>query len=414
MYMLIDCDNFFVSCEKAFQPRLKNQPIVVLSNNDGCVVSRSYEAKALGIAMCAPFFKIENLLRLHNGIALSSNYELYADMSRRVMALIKSYFSNIEIYSIDEAFVSVDDREQFEHIALTLRNTILQQTGISVSIGIAKTKTLCKIASEIAKKQSAAKICLLTDPKLIQQHLSQLDVKSIWGVGNNITKKLNFLGIFTAWELASSPLKMIRNSFSISLEKTVMELNNTPCLEMEEASLQQSIICSRSFEYEVNNFENLQKIISEFVDNACLRLREQNGSAKGIVVFISTNRFKGEQYDNSHLVSLPCPTNHTAKFIKAMIEGLTHIYEPKYQYKKAGIILTDIESNNAPQRNFFDSPKTCEKDQKLMQTFDEINHKLGRKTIYFGTQGAGVSHYIKREFKSTSYTTSWDGLPVVK
>lgn len=413
MFMLIDCDNFFVSCEKSFQPRLKNRPVVVLSNNDGCVVSRSYEAKTIGISMCAPYFKIENLLRAHNGIALSSNYELYADMSKRVMSLIRSFFDKIEIYSIDEAFVFVNDDKNIEHSALVLRNTILKQTGISVSIGIAKTKTLCKVASEIAKKQSMAKICLLTDEERIKTHLACLDVKDIWGVGRNTSKKLNFLGIFTALELASSPRKMIRGNFSISMEKTVMELNNIPCLEMEDTELQQSIICSRSFEHEVCGFENLKKIISEFVDSACLRLREQNGIAQGIVVFLDTNRFKDKQYSNSQSIMLPCPTNNTSKFIKAMIKGLEQIYLDEYEYKKAGVMLTNIEDINNPQDDFLNPRQISEKDKKLMQTFDEINHKLGRKTLYFGTQAAGVKHYIKREFKSASYTTSWDGLALV-
>lgn len=413
MFMLIDCDNFFVSCEKAFQPQLKDRPVVVLSNNDGCVVSRSYEAKAIGIPMCAPYFKVERLLKAYNGIALSSNYELYADMSNRVMTLIKSYFEQIEIYSIDEAFAYIDDRENIEYRALTLRNTILKQTGISVSIGIAKTKTLCKVASEIAKKQSAAKICILTDEEVIKTHLAKLDVRDIWGVGRNTTKKLNFLGIFTALELAQTPHKRIRDSFNICLEKTVMELNNVPCLEMEERELQKSIICSRSFEHEVSGLEQLKKIISEFVDSACLRLREQNGMAQGIVVFVDTNRFKDKQYNNSQLVTLPQPTNNTAKFIKAMTTGLEQIYRREYLYKKAGVMLTGIEDIDTPQQDFLTPRNISEKDKKLMQSFDSINRKLGKKTVFFGTQTSGVKHYIKREFKSSSYTTSWDALLTV-
>lgn len=414
MYLLIDCDNFFVSCEKAFQPHLKNRPVVVLSNNDGCVVSRSYEAKKIGIPMCSPYFKIENQFRHAGGIALSSNYELYTNMSKRVMSLVGSFFEHIEVYSIDEAFAEIDDREDMTHITLMLRNTILKQTGISVSIGVAKTKTLCKIASEIAKKQESGKICIFTNPETIKKHLDNIDVKDVWGVGHNITKKLNFMGVFTAGELASSPLQMIRHSFSITTEKTVMELNGTACIELEDSELAQSLVCSRTFEHEINSFENLKKVISEFVDSACLRLRNQNGRARGIVVFIETNRFKDKRYNNSKLVSLNEPSNHTAKFIKAMIEGLKSIYHPEFYYKRAGVMLTEIEDLNNPQADLLNPQQVGEKDNRLMQTFDAINHKLGRKTIYFGTQAAGVKHYIKREFKSSSYTTSWDGLLKVK
>lgn len=413
MYLLIDCDNFFVSCEKAFQPRLRNRPVVVLSNNDGCVVSRSYEAKALGIPMCAPYFKIEKMFTAAGGIALSSNYELYANMSGRVMSLIEQFFGKIEVYSIDEAFTEVDDRENLQHITLMIRNAIMTQTGISVSVGAAKTKTLCKIASEIAKKQTAGKICILTDPEDIRNRLSEIEVKEIWGVGRNIARKLNFLGIFTAAELSACSPTMIRKTFSITLQKTVMELNGTPCIELEDTQLAKSLICSRSFENEINSFENLKKVISEFVDSACLRLREQKGVARGIVVYIDTNRFKDKQYHNSRLICLPEATNHTAKFTKAMLEGLRTIYRPEFYYKRAGVMLVEIEDVNAPQTDFLSSPETKRKDNKLMQAFDAVNKKLGRKTLYFGTQAAGVKHYIKREFKSSSYTTSWQGLPIV-
>lgn len=336
MYLLIDCDNFFVSCEKAFQPRLKNRPVVVLSNNDGCVVSRSYEAKALGIPMCAPYFKIEKMFKAAGGIALSSNYELYADMSKRVMRLIESYFGKIEIYSIDEAFTEVDDRENLQHITLMIRNAVMKQTGISVSVGAAATKTLCKIAGEIAKKQTAGKICILTEPGDIAAALQKLDVGNVWGIGRKLVKKLNFMGIFTAAELA-----------------------------------------------------------------------------RGIVVFIATNRFREQRYSNSRLVSLKEATCHTAKFTKAMIEGLKNIYRPEFYYKRAGIMLIEIERADTPQKDFLVSETERAKDTKLMKAVDAVNRKLGRKTLYFGTQDAGVRHYIKREFKSASYTTSWNGLPLV-
>ena len=413
MYLLIDCDNFFVSCERVFQPCLKDRPVVVLSNNDGCVVARSYEAKALGIPMCAPYFKIERTFKAAGGIALSSNYELYADISKRVMRLIADCFGKIEIYSIDEAFAEIDDREDLPRLALQIRNTILKQTGISVSVGAAATKTLCKIAGEIAKKQTAGKICILTEPDNIAAALQKLDVGDVWGIGRKLVKKLNFMGIFTAAELAAAPHALIRQSFGILTEKTLQELNGIPCIGFEDTPRQKSILCSRSFETEINGFENLKKIIAEFVDNACLRLREQNGLAGGIVVFIATNRFHEPYYNNSKLVGLPEASCHTAKFTKAMTEGLKSIYRPEFYYKRAGIMLVGIEDAGAAQKDFLISETERTKETELMKAVDTVNRKLGRKTLYFGAQEAGIRHYIKREHKSPSYTTSWNDLPQV-
>ena len=413
MFILIDCDNFFVSCEKVFQPRLKNRPVVVLSNNDGCVVSRSYEAKALGIPMCSPYFKIEKFLTREGGIALSSNYELYADMSRRVMSLVGSFFPRMEVYSIDEAFAEIGNNENFEHIALVLRNTILRQTGISVSIGMAPTKTLCKTASELAKKEPLGKIKLLCDADEITGVLKRTDVSDVWGVGRRISKELNFMGIFTALELAQTPQQILRHRFNILLAKTARELQGISCIGTEEAALAKTLICSRSFENEISSLAELEIAIAEFTGHACRRLREQKGMAGGIMTSISTNRFKDRQYSNSRIVSLGEASCHTSKFIKAAREGLRSIYRPGFGYKKAGVMLLDITPQDTPQRDFFEDRSTIRKELRLMQAFDDLNRRLGRKTVYFGAQAAGIKHYIKREFKSSSYTTSWDGLPSV-
>lgn len=413
MYALIDCDNFFVSCERIFQPKLKDRPVVVLSNNDGCVVARSYEAKALGIPMCAPYFKIEKAFRNNNGIALSSNYELYADISKRIMSLMRQQFRDVEIYSIDEAFVKFPDNIPYQETALNFRRKILKQIGISVSVGIAPSKTLCKIAGDYAKKHD--KIFFLNDEKAVSEHLKHLDVIDIWGIGRHTARKLNFIGIFNGEELRTAPLKMIRKSFGINVEKTVMELNRIPCLEIDSEEQQKSIISSRSFESDIRGLEKLEAVIAEFVDSACLRLRRQNSLAAGIIVFVASNRFKTNQpqYYNSTLVSLEQPSNNTAKFMQAMHHGLKQIYRPDIYYKRAGVTLVNIEDVNRPQTDFLLDKQSSLKEQKLMQAFDAINARLGRKSIFFGTQAAGVKHYIKREFKSSSYTTSWEGLALV-
>ena len=415
MFALIDCDNFFVSCERIFQPKLKNIPVVVLSNNDGCVVARSAEAKALGVTMACPFFKIEKMFRAQGGVALSSNYELYADISKRVMSLIQQEFQNLEIYSIDEAFVELKSPDKLYEIGLKFHQKILKEVGVSVSIGIAPTKTLCKLAIETAKKMSKDKVFVLTDEAKISEILKQTEVIDIWGIGKNTAQKLNFMGIFTGEELRLAPLSLIKKSLGINTEKTALELNRFACLEMENHSQQKSIISSRSFEKEISQFNELEQIISEFVDSACLRLRQQHSLASGIIVFIASNRFhlSQQQYQNSVLVPLPYPTNNTAKFLQAMKFGLTQIFKDGIFYKRAGVTLIDIQDQNLKQQNLLFSLEQNLKEQKLMSAFDEINAKLGKKTLYFGIQKSGQQYFIKRQFKSRNYTTSWADLPVV-
>lgn len=413
MFMLVDCDNFFVSCERVFQPSLRGRPVVVLSNNDGCVVSRSYEAKALGIPMCAPYFKVENLLRLNNGIALSSNYELYADLSSRTMSMLRQQFGNLEVYSIDEAFVQIPERPNFFTLASKLRQDILNQIGIPVSVGIAATKTLCKIASHFAKKNF--KLCQLTEPSAVTDALNATEVSEVWGVGRKIASKLNYLGIFNAAELAALPPSRARSLFNINIEKTVMELNRTPCLGIETSEPAKSIISSGSFEYEINNRERLRQNLAEFVDCACLRLRNQQSAAAAMWVEIHSNRFSQEhrQYNNSTLVSLRQPSDNTARFMTAMSIGLERIYRSDCWYKRAGVTLVGIEPRTSPQSSWLENPAERDRDSRLMQSFDLLNQKFGRKTIFFGTQSAGAKTYLKREFKSPAFTTRWTDIPSV-
>lgn len=415
MYMLVDCDNFFVSCERVFRPDLKNRPVVVLSSNDGCVIARSYEAKDLNIPMGVPFFQVKTFLQKHNGAWLSCNHELYSSMSARVMNLIRSYFPKIEIYSIDEAFAHIADSEDYLAIAHSLRQDILRQIGISVSIGIAPSKTLCKLAGSMAKKQTSGKICTLPDKDTARPYLKNLDVEKIWGIGRNLNKKLNFMGIFTAEDLVKAPLSMLRSKFGISLERTVQELNGIPCLQMDELEHSKSILCSRSFESELTSYEQIRTIIAEFVDSGCRRLREQKALAGGIITFIATNRFRNEpQYDNSQLISLNAPSNNTAKFLSAMDKGLKQIFNPRFRYKRAGIILTDICAEDTPQTDLFQTPTQNKKEKALMQAFDELNEKLGKRTVYFGLQTPKQTSFIKHEFRSPCYTTRWAEIAKVK
>lgn len=413
MFMLIDCDNFFVSCERVFQPALNGRPVVVLSNNDGCVVSRSYEAKAIGIPMCSPYFKIENLLRAHNGVALSSNYELYGDLSQRTMALLHQQFGNLEVYSIDEAFVKIPFHHNYFTLASRLRQDILHQIGIPVSIGIARSKTLAKIASHNAKKNF--KLCQLTEASQITETLRRTDVIDIWGVGRRSAAKLNYLGIFNGAELAATPPRMIRANFNINMEKTVMELNQIPCLDIEAPEPAKTIISTGSFENEVRSREKLEQNLAEFVDCACIRLRRQNAVARGIWVEVHSNRFNHDhpQYHNWELVSLPQPSDNTARFMTAMREGLERIYRPDCWYKRAGVTLIGLEPSNNGQQDWLADPAQSEHDRRLMSAFDTINQKFGRKTIFFAAQTKTAKAYLKRGFKSPGFTTSWQELPIV-
>ncbi len=415
MYMLIDCDNFFVSCERIFQPRLKNKPVVVLSSNDGCIIARSYEAKNLGIPMGIPFFKVRSFLEKNGGCWLSCNHELYSSISTRVMELIRNFFPTIEIYSIDEAFAHIDDNENATRIALQLRQTVLKQIGISVSVGIAPSKTLCKLAGDIAKKQPTAKICALLTKEDIKRHLPLLDVRDIWGIGRHLASKLNFMGVFTASDLLNTPLALLRKKFGIPMERTVRELQGISCLEIEELEHQHTILCSRSFESELQDYTMLHTAICEFVDSACRRLREQQAMAKGIITFINTNRFKNSlpQYNNSQLINLSAPSNNTARFIKAMDEGLNRIFRPGYGYKRAGIILLDLEAEYSPQADLFGT-QTNPKEKKLMQVFDELNRRMGKKTLYFGVQSPRNENLVRHEFRSPCYTTRWNELATAK
>lgn len=408
--MLIDCDNFFVSCERIFQPLLKNRPVIVLSNNDGCVVSRSAEAKKIGIPMCAPYFKIKEILKANNGIALSSNYELYADISERMMAFLHNTFAEIEPYSIDEAFVKIPFKNNIFITASEIRKEILKQIGIPVSIGIAPTKTLCKIASHIAKQNQ--KIYQLDNTEDIQKILSQTEVSEIWGIGKHTAAKLNFMGIFTALELKNTPNKLIREGFGITLEKTAMELNGFPCMEIETPETQKSIISSGSFETEINSFEQLEQNLSEFIDCACKRLRKQNSLAGSITIEIASNRFSSThpQYNNFQTINLPQPSNNTACFLTAMKDGLKKIYRRECWYKKAGVILSCLENETSGQLNWLNDDDKQKKEQKLMNAFDAINNRFGNRSIFFAIQNNKPKNYLKREFKSPSFTTNWNEL----
>ena len=348
VYALVDCNNFYASCERVFRPDLRGKPIVVLSNNDGNIIARSKEAKALGIAMGEPYFKAKPLLKKYNVQVFSSNYTLYGDMSRRVMDVLQQVEPDLEIYSIDEAFISLPGGKCFNRIrrGRYIRAVVQQYTGIPVSIGFASTKTLAKLANRIAKKESLHKgVFDLTDHDDIDKLLATIKVEDIWGIGRQHTKKLNTQKIVTARDLKYADDGWIRKHLTVTGLRTVWELRGIPCVSLDKAPApKKGIITSKSFGRPVTSIKELSEAVTTYISRAAEKLRSQHSIASSVSVFIATNRFKPEkpQYSNSLMLSLPGPTSSTPILIRQALRCLRKIYKPGYEYKKAGVMLTEI------------------------------------------------------------------------
>ncbi|MDR3476444.1 MAG: Y-family DNA polymerase [Gammaproteobacteria bacterium] len=414
-FALIDCNNFYASCERAFNPSLEGVPIVILSNNDGCIIARSNEAKKLGVPMGAAYFEWKSFFLKHGVQVFSSNYALYGDMSNRVMTLIESFCPEIEVYSIDEAFIDLQSfsNETIIEYIKTIKRKIRTWTGIPVSIGVAPTKTLAKIANIIAKKKSIEGVFDLSDPHICEQALSEFLVEDIWGVGRNIAAKLKSMQIVTAKDLKYSNIKMMRQSFSIVMEKMICELRGVSCLLLEEVQPKKQIMSSRSFGRAVTDLGELESAVSYYAANACYKLRKQGSVAKGIHVYIHTNFFKKNQprYANSISQHFIEPTSDSRVIIKTAITALRHIYKRGYRYKKAGIMLLDVQSNTIKQYDLFS--QTASKSEALMQTLDQINCKMGKNSIFICAEGTSRPWLGQSNFRSNRYTTRLDELPVV-
>ena len=413
MIALIDCNNFYVSCERAFNPRLENKPVVVLSNNDGCIISRSNEAKKLGIPMGAPYFKWEKFCMQHRVHVLSSNYELYGDMSQRVMEILKNFGMETEIYSIDEAFLRFTIDINYLEL-VTLRKQVKQQTGIPISIGIAKTKTLAKMANQLAKNNSPEGVFLLIEPKKYQSYFATFPVEKIWGIGHRLAEKLKQLGLDTAEKLCRADTKMIRHYFNVTLEKTVQELQGFPCLDLEHTVARKQIISSRSFSKLLTELCDLEEAVSHYTQIAACKLRKQHGAASAISVFLQTNIFreKKPQYGNGLTFPFPTPIADTGYLIHIAKQCLKQIYRRGYQYHKAGVMLIDIIPQAVKQYDLLFDVIDSKSDQ-LMSAVDHINKEMGRNTIFFAAEGIKREWSIKCEKRSPRYTTRWKELPGV-
>ncbi len=422
---LIDGNNFYVSCERVFQPELEGKPVVVLSNNDGCVVARSQEVRALGVAMGTPWFKLKDLVRQHGIIGKSSNYTLYADMSQRMHAVIGQFAPEQEIYSIDETFLDLTgfNRNLVEY-GQQIRQRVRQWTGIPVCVGVGGTKTLAKLANHSAKKILVPEMAdgvvnfNQMSPGELNQLFGSIDVGEVWGVGRKNKERLYDIGIQTVKDLRNSSVSRIKNEFNVVLARTVAELNGESCLALEEvAPPKQQIVSSRSFGQPVLLLEDLNEAVVSYASRAAEKLRKQHHVASVIQVFVQTNPFKPDepQYNNGVTVKLAKQTNDTFLLASAALYGLKRIYKPGYAYKKAGVMLGSLcPENLVPVDLFtgFDEPET-QRARTLMATLDEINTKMGRGTVRSAGEGIQKAWAMRSGNKSNAFTTDWEQLPVV-
>lgn len=419
MFALVDGNNFYVSCERVFNPRLRDKPVVVLSNNDGCVVARSNEVKALGVKMGTPWFQMKDLARQHGILALSSNYSLYADLSSRMMAVLGTYSPDQEIYSIDECFLGM---QGFSHYDLVehgqrIRHQVLKWVGIPVCVGYGETKTLAKLANHCAKKNLAGEngVCDLT--RLSQSERSRvfaaLPVNEVWGVGRRLTEQLGARGITTVEQLRVADAETLRQAFSVVLERTVRELNGISCLDLEAvAPNKQQILSSRSFGAYVYTLPELQEAVALYMSRAAEKLRRQGSLAARVQVYIRTNPFKenAPQYQRGVNIPLTEATDDTLRLIRAAHWGLKRLYRSGYAYQKAGVALLELRPRSHAQMDLF---STLPNRHALMQVMDRINANFGRGTLRTAAEGIRPAWRMKRERMSPAYTTQWDQLAEV-
>ncbi|MCB2141460.1 Y-family DNA polymerase [bacterium] len=410
LYALIDCNNFYVSCERVFDPSLVGKPVIVMSNNDGCAVARSNEAKALGIRMGAPIFKIQPLIKRHGIVTLSSNYSLYADMSRRVMLTIENFSPHIECYSIDEAFADIQgDRATRQQWAHEVRNTVLQWVGIPVSVGIGSTKGLAKIANKLAKHGTG--VFDLEDHPDCDAMLDRVKVDDIWGIGPRHAQLLHSHGIHTALSLSEADEAWVRSKLSIVGLRIVKELKGISCIPLEECSPpKKALACSRMFGRDVTDLHELQEALAVYTSRAAEKLRGQKSVAGMLQVYLTTNRFKDNHYSNQASAVFPEATSDTSVLISHALKALRSIYQQGHRYNKVGILLLDLAPQDVRQEDLFANSIPSGKEQNLIKTLDRINADWGRQTIQYGTTGQKQKWQMRREKMSSRFTTQWDEL----
>jgi len=415
MYGLVDCNNFYVSCERVFNPLLRKKPVVVLSNNDGCIIARSKEAKALGIKMGVPLFKVKDIVERENVIVFSSNYTLYADMSRRVMNIISEFAPSIEVYSIDEAFIELTNMNvDYESYVRQMRKVILQYTGIPVSIGVASTKTLTKVANHIAKDdESLEGICSLVKHKNLDQVLEDTNVVDVWGIGRQLSKKLIANGIFNAKLLKNCEDAWVRKMMSVNGLKTVSELREISCLDLEETSATRKSCCTtRSFGKPLVNLDDIEQAVTTFARRATERIRGENLTASTVSVFLRTNPFdRNRYYSNSSTTTLSYPTYDTMQIVKTALQLTKIIFRENYKYKKAGVLLSGFYEKGTETKDLFSEARY--RSPKLMSAVDQINERYGSDTIQIATECQIGKWKQKRKNCTQSYTTQLNNVLLI-
>lgn len=416
MLALIDCNNFYASCERVFNPALRKKPLAILSNNDGCVIARSNEAKQIGVRMGHPAFELRELVSHKNLILLSSNFILYGDMSRRVMETLATFAFDMEVYSIDEAFLHLES-DSLENLGRAIRARVLQWTGIPVSIGIAPTKTLAKLANEKAKKKPDHKgVFSLTNLEKREKILEETLLQDIWGIGKRMAFRLQKKMIHNGKAFKDQDDLWIRKQLGVTGLKSAMELRGTPCFSLDEkSSIKKSILCSRSFYQTIENPKVLYKEIAKFTVRAAEKLRYQKSLAKNICVFIATSPFNAEKYySNSCSFQLPLATDYTPELLKYVKKGLNHIFKKGCAYKRAGVLLTDFSSRENRQKDFFSSEKNFDKKMKIMQTIDALNAQYDKEAVFFASEGLNRNFRSLKSKVSPRYTTNWKDIPTVR
>jgi DNA polymerase V len=412
---LIDVNNFYVSCERVFNPKLCQQPVVVLSNNDGCAISRSNEAKQLGIRMGAPWFEYQKIARQHQVQALSSNYALYADMSNRVMSILHDFSPQQEVYSIDECFLDLTGiHGELLSYGQQIRQRVLQWTGLPVCVGIASSKTLAKLANHCAKKTTALNgVCNFNQMSRQQLDalLQNISVGEVWGVGRRLAARLESMGIASVYDLKYSDREYLRQQFSILMAKTVSELNGIACIELEQMRpAKKQILSSRSFGRPIFTYHDLAEAVTRFTSRAAEKLRAQHSVAASIYVYLRTNPFQPQQaqYQRGISVALPAPSDDSGHLVQAALYGLQQIYQPGYRYAKAGICLSDLSDVGLQQASLFTAKSHTR--TKLMAALDALNQRLGRDTVRFASEGISYQWKMRQANKSPNYTTRWQDL----
>ena len=413
---LIDCNSFYVSCERLFNPKIRKKPVVVLSNNDGCIVSRSNEAKALGIKMGEPYFKAKDIIINNDVQVFSSNYSLYGDLSRRVMRTLKRFNSDIEVYSIDEAFMDLTNFSDSEvlDVGQEIRETVLQWTGIPTSIGIAKTKTLSKVANHIAKKKKSGVTSFIGIDN-IDPLLERVDINDVWGVGRQLTKFYHKNGIYNAKQLKNKSNTWIKKNSNVLGSRTAMELRGISCIDLEKTkSKRKSCVVSRSFGQRIEKYQELKEAVAGYCLNACEKIRSETLVAKSITVFIRTSPFQSRfgYYSNSKTIDFPIGTNDSIEIVKTALTALESIFKNGYRYQKAGVLLSGL-SEATNNKNLFSSEKD-EKINSLMKSIDNTNYRYGRSTLSLASAGVHKRWNMKREYSSKIDTADFHYLPKIK